>query len=85
MDPILHIQLLGMFQLRYGDRAVPTVNSARLQSLLAFVLLHRPTPIARQQLAALFWPATSETQARTNLRNLIHQLRQALPFPDAYL
>ncbi|MBE0698888.1 MAG: 6-hydroxy-D-nicotine oxidase, partial [Anaerolineaceae bacterium] len=67
-----------------GEDVTP-VNSTRLQSLLAFVLLHHQTPISRQQLAVLFWPDTSEAQARTNLRNLIYQLRHALPDVDRYL
>lgn len=65
---MLHIQLLGDFQLCYGDQPVTTVNQARVQSLLAYLLLHRHAPQARQQLAFTFWPDVSEAQARNNLR-----------------
>ena len=85
MDPALHVYLLGHFQLQYEGQAVVTVNSARLQSLLAYLVLHRQAPLSRQQIAALFWPDTSEPQARTNLRNLLHQLRQALPCCDDFI
>ena len=47
MMPLLHIQLLGDFQLTYGDQPVMTVNQARVQSLLAYLLLHRQAPQAR--------------------------------------
>ena len=39
----------------------------------------------RQQLAFLFWPDSVEEQARTNLRNLWHRLRRALPDADHLL
>ncbi|MCE7989510.1 MAG: hypothetical protein DYG89_50810 [Caldilinea sp. CFX5] len=83
--PILRIHLLGDFQLTYGGQAVTAMNTARLQALLAYLLLHRHAPQTRQHLAFLFWPDTSEAQALTNLRNLLHKLRQALPEPDHFL
>lgn len=76
----LRIHLLGDFSLCYGDVLLAGVDTPRLQSLLArLVLLHQETPIARQRLAFLLWPDTHEAQARTNLRNLLHQLRKRLP------
>ncbi|HEY3311753.1 MAG TPA: AAA family ATPase [Anaerolineales bacterium] len=81
---MLQICLLGSFKLDYEGAPI-ALGSTRLQSLLAYILLHRQSPISRQQLAAVFWPETSEGQSRTNLRNLIFQLRQAIPFIDAYL
>ena len=41
--------------------------------------------IARQHLAFLFWPDSTEEQARTNLRNLWHRLRRSLPDADRFL
>ncbi len=71
-------RLLGHFHLAYNDQPV-ALPQPRLQSLLAYLLLHRETPQTRQHLASLFWPETGETQARTNLRNLLFQLRTAWP------
>ncbi len=85
MEPILQVCLLGSFELRYKGETLNTFHSIRLQSLLAYILLHRRTAISRQQLAGIFWPDTSEAQARTNLRNLIHQLRQAFPACDDFV
>lgn len=82
---LLHIKLLGPFCLEYGEKPLLAIDSARLQSLFAYLLLHRHTPLSRQQLAFLFWPDASETQAFTNLRNLIFKLRHALPNPDCFL
>jgi DNA-binding SARP family transcriptional activator len=79
MIPTLHIYLMGDFRLVYGGTLVTTVNSPRLQSLLAYLVLHRHSPQSRQHLAFLLWPDSTEVQARNSLRNLLHQLRQALP------
>jgi DNA-binding SARP family transcriptional activator len=85
MPPMLHIRLLGDFSLAYGDELVAGINTPRLHSLLAYLVLHRDAPQLRQHLAFLFWPDTSEAQARTNLRQILHQLRHTLPNADHYL
>src|SRR5438477_6775507 len=85
MEPTLHMRLLGDFSLIYADRQVTSLNTMRLQSLLAYLVLHRNVPQLRQHLAFLFWPDTSEAQARNNLRQLLHQLRYALPDADRFL
>ncbi len=81
----LDIHLLGDFSLTYGDVLITNVGTALLQALLAYLVLHCQAPQARRHLAFLFWPDTSEAQALTNLRNLVHKLRQALPTIDLFL
>ena len=85
MEPPLQIRLLGDFSLVYADRQVAGLNSMRLQSLLAYLVLHRDVPQQRHRLAFLFWPDTTEAQARNNLRQLLHQLRQTFPPIEHYL
>lgn len=80
----MQVQLLGEFRVVYGDVAV-AINAHRLQSLLAYLILHRGAPQPRRHLAFLLWPDTSEAQAHTNLRNLVHLLRRALPEADRFL
>ncbi len=77
--PSLQIKLLGDFQLTVDETPIKTVNQPRLQSLLAYLLLHRHAPQPRHHLAFSFWPQLTESQARNNLRQMLHQLRQALP------
>src|SRR3954451_138991 len=50
-----------------------------MRSLLAFLVLHNDVPQSREHLAYLLWPESGEAQARTNLRQLLHNLRRALP------
>ncbi|HEY7031763.1 MAG TPA: AAA family ATPase [Thermomicrobiales bacterium] len=84
-SPTLRIRLLGALDLRYGETPLLPLESARVESLLAYLLLHRDTPQPRQHLAYLLWPDSTESQARTNLRHLLHTLRHALPDPDRFL
>ncbi len=85
MPPILHIHLLGDFHLSFGDKTVTGVNTTRLRSLLAYLVLHRNSPQHRQGLAFLFWPDSTEAQAHNNLRQSIHRLRLALPDAEYFL
>jgi predicted ATPase/DNA-binding SARP family transcriptional activator len=85
MEPTLDIRLLGDFSLLYGGQPITSLNTPRLQSLLAYLLLHRHVPQQRQHLAFLFWPDATDAQARNNLRQLVHQLRQVFPAVDHFL
>src|SRR6266568_7445436 len=83
--PTLHLRLLGDFNLLYSDQQVTSLNTTRLRSLLTYLVLHRDVPQQRQHLSFLFWPDTTEAQARNNLRQLLHQLRQAFPAVEQFL
>jgi len=82
---MLQIRLLGDFSLVYLGAPVPGITSARMQSLLSYLIFHRDAPQSRQHLAYLFWPDAIEEQARNNLRQLLHQLRHALPDAGQFL
>jgi DNA-binding SARP family transcriptional activator/predicted ATPase len=71
--------MLGGLRLVYRERVVTAVNTNRLQALLAHLALHAGILQSREHLAFLFWPDSTEPQARTNLRQLLHHLRSALP------
>ena len=86
MIPALQIQFLGGFSLRNADTSATPLDHPRLQVLLAYLVLYRARPHTRQHLAFLLWPDSSEAQARSNLRSLLHRLRHALPEAiDAFL
>ena len=76
---LLSIELFGNLRITYGDQPITSVNTNRLQSLLGFLALECDAPQSREQLAFLLWPESGESQARTNLRQLLHNLRRALP------
>lgn len=82
---VLHIQLLGVFSLVCADTPITSIEWPRLQSLLAYLVLHRHSRQSRTHLACLLWPDSTETQAHTNLRTLLTRLRHALPNADTFL
>jgi predicted ATPase/DNA-binding SARP family transcriptional activator len=84
-EKILRVSILGGFSLTYGDQSIVGINTVRLQSLLAYLILHAGTQQPRQHVAFLLWPDTSESNARNNLRQFLHQPRHALPDPDRFL
>ena len=86
MEPGITITLLGGFRMMTeAGESLGVPFSPRQQALLAYLLLNPSQPITRQRLAFLFWPETTEKQARTNLRHLLHRLRSQLPRLDQYL
>lgn len=81
----LHIELFGHFRLRYKGELITAIDSVRLQSFLVYLLLHHGIPQNRQYVSFILWPDSSERQARTNLRKLIHQLNTTFPEIHNYL
>ena len=81
----MRIQLFGNLRIRIAGQPLAAVNTNRLQSLLAYLVLHGGTPQPRERLAFLLWPASNESQARTNLRQLLHHLKRALPAGSEFL
>ncbi len=61
------------------------MGGVRLQALVTYLALHAGAPQSRLQLAARFWPDASDAQGRNNLRQLLHQLRQAWPEHEAWI
>ncbi|MCB0058441.1 MAG: AAA family ATPase, partial [Caldilineaceae bacterium] len=47
--------------------------------------MHHGVPQPRARIAFLFWPDTSDSQAQTNLRQLLHAVRQRLPAAEAHI
>jgi DNA-binding SARP family transcriptional activator len=82
---LLRVKLLGTFELHIGPVSLPPLESARAESLLAYLLLRRGTPQPRQKIAFLFWPESSEAQARTNLRHVLHHVKRHLPNAERFL
>lgn len=76
---MLRISLLGQPSLLFGS--IPWHFSAppKTLPLLAYLLLHRARPVAREQAAFALWPDERENVARANLRRHLHHLTRTLP------
>lgn len=85
MSSTLQIKLFGEFSLTDGDRAVSGISSGRSQALLSYLVLNRHSPQPRQRIAFHLWADSTDTQARTNLRKELSNLRHALPQAENYL
>ncbi|NJN84968.1 MAG: hypothetical protein HC802_23560, partial [Caldilineaceae bacterium] len=72
------LQLLGTFCLLYHATPIP-LSQPRLEELIALLAIHAGAPLDRGQVAAHFWPDSTEGQARTNTRNLLYKLKEAWP------
>ena len=76
----LRVHLLGEVAVRSDDDREWAIASARARSLLGYLIVHEGLSRSpRQRLAFLLWPDSTEAQARTNLRNVLHVLRRACP------
>jgi len=75
----MRINLFGNLRISNSGQPVTSVNTNRIQSLLAYLILHGDIPQPRERLAFVLWPGSTESQARTNLRQLLHHLKRALP------
>lgn len=73
------IRLLGPVEIWIDGAGPADLRSARIGSLLAVLSLHGDGPLPRGRVAALLWPESTERQARTNLRHLLHTLGRELP------
>ena len=75
---MLHVSFLGE-QAITDDRAGSIRGrSSRVVALVAFLVLHAGSAQARQRIAGLLWPESTDAQALTNLRRELHHLRQIL-------
>ena len=74
---MLHVSLLGEHSVTDDGTGI-RARSSRTAALIAFLVIHAGSPQARQRIAGLFWPESTDGQALTNLRRELHQLRQIL-------
>ncbi|MCB0093611.1 MAG: hypothetical protein KDE54_37235, partial [Caldilineaceae bacterium] len=73
----LQIALLGPFNVMHNRQAVTAFESNKVRGLLIYLAVMRGSQ-PRAVLATLLWPNHDETNARTNLRQALYQLRRTL-------
>ena len=74
---MLSVRLLGQFDVAKNGSTIEVVYRPA-QLLLAYLILNAGTAQRREKLAGLFWPDSSETNARNNLRQALWRVRKAL-------
>jgi DNA-binding SARP family transcriptional activator len=78
-------QLLGNLKITFDDEEFTKVISGAKVRLLAYLVLAIDMPQRRKKISFDLWPDSSEKQALSNLRKLLHDLRECLPQIDRYL
>jgi DNA-binding SARP family transcriptional activator len=76
--PALRIQLFGTVQVSHDGLPQDARLIHAVQSLLAWLLLHRRKTHARETLAGLFWGEQSQARARSCLSTALWRLRRVL-------
>ncbi|MCA9927403.1 MAG: protein kinase, partial [Anaerolineales bacterium] len=78
----LEVSLFGTFQVKLEGDLIPHFRSVNTQGLLVYLILQAERPFPRDTLATLFWPDTTDSIAKKNLRQTLYQLRQLLKDSD---
>jgi WD40 repeat protein/DNA-binding SARP family transcriptional activator len=78
----LQLQFFGTFHAALDQKPIVQLRSARIQALLAYLVLEAQQAHRRETLAAYFWPDEPEQSAKQNLRQALYQLRQLLGEQD---
>ena len=81
MEPILHIQVLGKFTLRYGETVISDEDdrSRKVWAVLAYLIYHREKIISQQELVDLCWGEdTRSSDPHNALKSVIHRIRATL-------
>lgn len=74
----LEIVLLGSYRVTLDDLPLTAFATDKVRTLLAYLAVESGTAPRRETLTALLWPGSSETAARTSLRQALYRLRCAL-------
>jgi len=73
----LHLNLLGPIEITLNGAPVP-FRYEKLRALLVYLVVEAQRSQRREALAALFWPETTDANARRNLSQALFNLRQVL-------
>lgn len=75
----LRIHLFGEPHFEHRGAAHAFAAPPKTLPLLAFLLLHRNAPVARETIATALWPESDREESLANLRRHLHYLNKALP------
>lgn len=81
MEPILQIQVLGKFTLRYGETVISDEDdrSRKVWAVLAYLIYHREKIISQQELVDLCWGEdTRSSDPHNALKSVVHRIRATL-------
>lgn len=74
----LHARLLGPMMVTLRGERIDIASSRRTRNVLAYLLLHRRSPVPRDVLMDTFWPDASQAAATNSLHVALSGVRRAL-------
>ena len=77
--PKLEIKLLGDFIALHGRTPIQKFRTSKAKALLAYLAVDATQRHQRERILDLLWPGLPEKSARTNLRQVLYQMRSAIP------
>lgn len=83
--PSLIVNSLARFELFFQENAtsesrpLPKPATAKAQSLLVYLVLHRDRPQSRERLVGMFWGDRPDKRARRSLATALWQIRRCFP------
>ena len=80
---LFRLHLLGAFQVEIDSAPVTAFRSNKTRALLAYLALNGARSHSRDALAPLFWDDSTQSAARTSLRQVAAPLLDAHPPPPA--
>lgn len=81
----LRLSVLGGFELHSHAGTPIQLPPKKARALFAYLALTEPRPQPRDKLAALLWEDSSDSQARTSLRQALSAIRRALAAAEVLL
>jgi predicted ATPase/DNA-binding SARP family transcriptional activator len=81
--PRLVLSLLGSFQVTLDGQPVTDFKSDKSRALLAYLAVEADRPHRREVLAGLLWPDMLDRSARSNLRDVLANVRTVIGDRDA--
>jgi DNA-binding SARP family transcriptional activator/predicted ATPase/uncharacterized protein HemY len=79
---MLHVRVLGGFEVRVNGVLITDFQSVKAEALLAY-LAYSKHPVRRDGLAGLLWTDQDQQKAQTNLRKTLSRLKQAIEINEA--
>jgi DNA-binding SARP family transcriptional activator len=76
----LELSMFGSVQAKVHGRPLDSFRTRKVQALLIWLIVEQSAGKSqREKLMTLFWPGLPQESAQTNLRQIIYQLRKAIP------
>lgn len=72
------LRVLGRFSLELADVTAPSLATQKARAILAYLVAHRKSDVARERLLEIFWSEATPDAARDGLRSTLWSIRRSI-------